>query len=142
MWFAAPTGMSHKRVLVTGGAGFVGSHLCERLLDEGHEVICLDNFFTARRANIEPLIGSPRFELVRHDVVEPFAFEVDEIYHLACPASPVHYQRNPVRTIRIAVEGTLNALELARDVGARVLIASTSEVYGDPLEHPQRLPSS
>lgn len=127
-----------KRVLVTGGAGFLGSHLCERLLDEGRQVICLDNFFTGRRTNVEHLMANPRFELIRHDVVSPMSFEVDEIFHLACPASPVHYQRNPVRTIRTSVEGTLNVLELAREVGARVLIASTSEVYGDPTVHPQR----
>ncbi|MDH5671749.1 MAG: SDR family oxidoreductase [Myxococcales bacterium] len=126
------------RILVTGGAGFLGSHLCERLLDGGHEVVCLDNFFTAQRRNIEHLLDNHRFELVRHDVTEPTVIEVDQIYHLACPASPVHYQRNPVRTIRTAVEGTLNMLDMAREVGARILIASTSEVYGDPLEHPQR----
>jgi UDP-glucuronate decarboxylase len=130
--------MPTKRILVTGGAGFLGSHLCERLVADGHEVICLDNFFTGRRANLEALLDHPRFEVVRQDVAEPFTFEVDEIYHLACPASPVHYQRNPVRTIRTSVEGTLHALDLARDVGARVLIASTSEVYGDPAVHPQR----
>jgi UDP-glucuronate decarboxylase len=129
--------MSTKRILVTGGAGFLGSHLCERLIEDGHEVICLDNFFTGRRANIEALTRHPRFELVREDVIRHFTLEVDEIYHLACPASPVHYQRNPVRTIRTAVEGTLNVLEMAREVGARVLIASTSEVYGDPIRHPQ-----
>ncbi len=126
-----------KRILVTGGAGFVGSHLCERLLELRHEVVCLDNFFTAQRANVEHLLGNKRFELVRHDVVQPIVVEVDEIYHLACPASPVHYQRNPVRTIRTAVQGTLNMLDLARDVHARILIASTSEVYGDPQIHPQ-----
>jgi UDP-glucuronate decarboxylase len=126
-----------KRILVTGGAGFVGSHLCERLLGLGHEVVCVDNFFTAQRRNVEHLLGNHRFELVRHDVVQPLVVEVDEIYHLACPASPVHYQRNPVRTIRTAVHGTLNMLEMARDVHARILIASTSEVYGDPQVHPQ-----
>ena len=125
------------RILVTGGAGFHGSHLCDRLVKEGHGVIALDNFFTARRENVADLLPSPRFELVRGDVVEPFHFEVDQIYHLACPASPVHYQRNPARTIETAVVGTRNALRLARDVGARILIASTSEVYGDPLVHPQ-----
>ena len=128
----------HKRVLVTGGAGFIGSHLCERLLDDGHEVVCLDNLFTGRRRNIAPLLEHPRFEFLRHDVVDPFHLEVDEIYHLACPASPVHYQRNSVRTIRTCVEGTLNALELARETGARLFIASTSEVYGDPEVHPQQ----
>ncbi|MEU3958864.1 UDP-glucuronic acid decarboxylase family protein [Streptomyces buecherae] len=128
----------HKRVLVTGGAGFIGSHLCERLLDDGHEVVCLDNLFTGRRRNIGHLLEHPRFEFMRHDVAEPFHMEIDEIYHLACPASPVHYQRNPVRTIRTCVEGTLNALELARETGARLFIASTSEVYGDPEVHPQQ----
>jgi UDP-glucuronate decarboxylase len=129
-----------KRVLVTGGAGFLGSHLCERLLAMGDEVICLDNFFTAQRRNVEHLLDHSRFELVRHDVTQRSVIEVDEIYHLACPASPVHYQRNPVRTIRTAVEGTLNMLDMAREVHARILIASTSEVYGDPQEHPQREP--
>lgn len=126
-----------KRILVTGGAGFVGSHLCERLLNDGHEVICLDNFFTGKRHNVEHLLKHPHFELFRHDVTEPLTVEVDQVYHLACPASPVHYQRNPVRTIRTAVHGTLNMLELSREVHARILIASTSEVYGDPQEHPQ-----
>jgi UDP-glucuronate decarboxylase len=125
------------RILVTGGAGFVGSHLCERLLRDGHEVVCLDNFFTGRRANVAHLLEDHRFELVRHDVTEQVIVEVDQVYHLACPASPVHYQKNPVRTIRTAVHGTMNMLELAREVGARILIASTSEVYGDPSEHPQ-----
>ena len=129
-----------KRILVTGGAGFVGSHLCERLLGLGHEVVCLDNFFTAQRRNVEHLFDDPRFELVRHDVTEPITIEVDQIYHLACPASPVHYQRNPVRTIRTAVEGTGNMLAMAREVSAPILIASTSEVYGDPKEHPQQEP--
>jgi UDP-glucuronate decarboxylase len=126
-----------KRILVTGGAGFLGSHLCERLLGEGNEVVCLDNLFTGRRENLAPLLDDHRFEFVRHDVTEPIILEVDEVYHLACPASPVHYQRNPVRTIRTAVEGTLNMLELAREVRARILITSTSEVYGDPEVHPQ-----
>ncbi|MFD6284744.1 UDP-glucuronic acid decarboxylase family protein [Streptomyces sp. NPDC060205] len=126
------------RVLVTGGAGFIGSHLCERLIDDGHEVICLDNLFTGRRSNMAKLLGNPRFEFERHDVAEPFHAEVDQIYHLACPASPVHYQRNPVRTVRTCVQGTLNALELARETGARLFIASTSEVYGDPEVHPQQ----
>ena len=130
--------MSRQRILVSGGSGFVGSHLCERLLNEGHEVVCLDNFFTGSRTNIEHLLDHHRFELVRHDVTEPITMEVDQVYHLACPASPIHYQRNPVRTIRTAVEGTLNMLDLAREVRARILIASTSEVYGDPIEHPQR----
>lgn len=127
-----------KRIAVTGGAGFVGSHLCERLIADGHEVICLDNFFTGTRRNLEHLLDNHRFELVRHDVVQPIVIEVDQIYHLACPASPVHYQRNPVRTIRTAVQGTLNMLDMAREVRARILIASTSEIYGDPKEHPQR----
>ena len=130
--------MSRRRILVTGGSGFVGSHLCERLIREGNEVVCLDNFFTGSRVNIEPLLDDHRFELVRHDVTEPLTLEVDEVFHLACPASPIHYQRNPVRTIRTAVEGTLNMLDLAREVKARILIASTSEVYGDPAVHPQR----
>ena len=129
--------MIRKRILVTGGAGFVGSHLCERLLADGHEVVCLDNFFTGTHANVAGLRGNPRFELVRHDVQENLTMEVDQIFHLACPASPIHYQRNPVRTIRTAVEGTLNLLDVARESGARMLIASTSEVYGDPAEHPQ-----
>ena len=127
-----------KRILVTGGAGFLGSHLCERLIGLGHEVVCLDNFFTGRRHNVEHLLDNHRFELMRHDVTEPLTMEVDEVYHLACPASPIHYQRNPVRTIRTAVEGTLTMLDLAREVKARILIASTSEVYGDPAVHPQR----
>ncbi|MGW6007954.1 UDP-glucuronic acid decarboxylase family protein [Streptomyces sp. NPDC055210] len=126
------------RVLVTGGAGFIGSHLCERLIDDGNEVICLDNLFTGRRGNMAKLLGNPHFEFERHDVAEPFHAEVDQIYHLACPASPVHYQRNPVRTVRTCVQGTLNALELARETGARLFIASTSEVYGDPEVHPQQ----
>jgi UDP-glucuronate decarboxylase len=129
--------ISTKRILVTGGAGFLGSHLCERLVSDGAEVICLDNFFTGARDNVAHLLGNPRFELVRHDIEQPLTMEVDEIYHLACPASPIHYQRNPVRTIRTAVQGTLNLLDVARESNARILIASTSEVYGDPSEHPQ-----
>lgn len=125
------------RILVTGGAGFIGSHLCERLLDEGHEVICLDNFFTGRRENILPLLDNHRFELLRHDVIEPILLEVDQIYNLACPASPVHYQYNPVKTVKTNVMGAINMLGLAKRVRARILQASTSEVYGDPLEHPQ-----
>jgi UDP-glucuronate decarboxylase len=124
--------------LVTGGSGFLGSHLCERLLKDGHEVVCLDNFFTGTRTNVEHLLDNHRFELFRHDVTTPLTMEVDEVYHLACPASPIHYQRNPVRTIRTAVEGTLNLLDLAREAKARIMIASTSEIYGDPVEHPQR----
>jgi UDP-glucuronate decarboxylase len=125
------------RILVSGGAGFLGSHLCERLRADGNDVLCVDNYFTGRKGNVEQLLDHHRFELVRHDVNEPLTIEVDQIYHLACPASPVHYQRNPVRTIRTAVQGTLNMLDAARDAAARMLIASTSEVYGDPLEHPQ-----
>jgi len=129
--------MARQRILVSGGAGFLGSHLCERLLADGHEVVCLDNFFTGTHANVAQLRDNPRFELFRHDVQEALTIEVDQIFHLACPASPIHYQRNPVRTIRTAVEGTLNLLDVARECGARILIASTSEVYGDPAEHPQ-----
>ena len=129
--------MIRKRILVTGGAGFVGSHLCERLLTDGHEVVCLDNFFTGTHANVAHLREHPRFELFRHDVQEALTMEVDQIFHLACPASPIHYQRNPVRTIRTAVQGTLNLLDVAREASARMMIASTSEVYGDPAEHPQ-----
>jgi UDP-glucuronate decarboxylase len=125
------------RILVTGGAGFLGSHLCERLLREKHEVVCLDNFFTGRRRNLHPYLANPDFELVRHDVVEPILLEVDRIYHLACPASPVHYQYNPVKTIKTNVLGTHNMLGLAKRTRARFLLASTSEVYGDPRVHPQ-----
>jgi len=125
------------RILVTGGAGFIGSHLCERLINEGNEVICLDNFFTGRRENILPLLDNPRFELLRHDVIEPILLEVDQIYNLACPASPIHYQYNPVKTVKTSVMGMINMLGLAKRVRARILQASTSEVYGDPLEHPQ-----
>ncbi|HZP45786.1 MAG TPA: UDP-glucuronic acid decarboxylase family protein [Candidatus Binataceae bacterium] len=126
------------RTLVTGGAGFLGSHLCERLLREGHEVICLDNFFSGKRENVAHLREHPRFELIRHDIVEPILLEVDRIFHLACPASPVHYQYNPVKTIKTSVMGTINMLGLAKRVKARILLSSTSEVYGDPEEHPQR----
>jgi UDP-glucuronate decarboxylase len=125
------------RTLVTGGAGFLGSHLCERLLKEGHEVICLDNFFSGKRRNVAHLIGKPNFELIRHDVVEPILLEVDRIFNLACPASPVHYQYNPVKTIKTSVMGTINMLGLAKRVRARILLTSTSEVYGDPEQHPQ-----
>jgi len=125
------------RILVTGGAGFIGSHLCERLLGEGHDVICLDNFFTGRRENIFQFLDNPRFELVRHDVIEPILLEVDQIYNLACPASPIHYQYNPVKTVKTNVMGAINMLGLAKRVRARILQASTSEVYGDPLVHPQ-----
>jgi len=126
------------RILVTGGAGFIGSHLCERILNEGHEVICLDNFFTGRRENIAPLLENPRFELIRHDVIEPILLEVDQIYNLACPASPIHYQYNPVKTVKTNVMGTINMLGMAKRVRARILQASTSEVYGDPNVHPQK----
>jgi UDP-glucuronate decarboxylase len=126
------------RILVTGGAGFIGSHLCERLLKDGHEVICLDNFFSGKRTNIAHLRGNPNFELARHDVVEPILVEVDRIFHLACPASPVHYQYNPVKTTKTNVMGTINMLGLAKRVKARILLATTSEVYGDPEEHPQK----
>src|SRR5437016_6413894 len=125
------------RILITGGAGFLGSHLCERLLAAENDVICLDNLFTGRRENIAHLISNPRFELLRHDVIEPILLEVDQIYNLACPASPIHYQFNPVKTVKTNVMGTLNMLGLAKRVHARILQASTSEVYGDPLEHPQ-----
>jgi len=125
------------RVLVTGGSGFLGSHLCERLLERGDEVICLDNFFTGRRKNIEHLLGHPRFELVRHDVVEPILLEVDRVFNLACPASPIHYQFNPVKTVKTSVMGAINMLGLAKRVKARILQASTSEIYGDPDQHPQ-----
>ncbi|MFN8207150.1 MAG: UDP-glucuronic acid decarboxylase family protein [Bacteroidales bacterium] len=129
--------MIRKRILVTGGAGFIGSHLCDRLLSQGHEVICLDNFFTGSRQNIVHLIGNPNFELVRHDVTQPFYAEVDQIYNLACPASPVHYQYNPIKTIKTSVMGAINMLGLAKRVKAKILQASTSEVYGDPRVHPQ-----
>ena len=125
------------RILVTGGAGFIGSQLCERLLREGHEVICLDNFFTGRKENIVHLMKNPYFEVLRHDIINPIDIEVDRIYNLACPASPVHYQFNPVRTVQTNVVGATNVLELAKRVKARVLQASTSEVYGDPIVHPQ-----
>ena len=125
------------RILVTGGAGFIGSHLCEKLINQGHEVLCLDNFFTGNKENIKGLMVSPRFELIRHDITEPIQLEVDRIYNLACPASPVHYQYNPVKTIKTSVMGTINMLGLAKRVKARILQASTSEVYGDPQIHPQ-----
>jgi UDP-glucuronate decarboxylase len=126
-----------KRILVTGGAGFIGSNLCSRLLDQGHEVICLDNFFTGNKKNIFNLLNNPKFELVRHDVTVPYYAEVDQIYNLACPASPVHYQYNPVKTINTSVIGAINMLNLANEINATILQASTSEVYGDPLIHPQ-----
>ena len=125
------------RILVTGGAGFIGSHLCERLLSDGSEVVCLDNFFTGRKENILHLLDDKRFELIRHDVIEPILLEVDQIYNFACPASPVHYQYNPVKTVKTSVMGMINMLGLAKRVKARILQASTSEVYGDPLVHPQ-----
>jgi UDP-glucuronate decarboxylase len=126
-----------KRILVTGGAGFLGSHLCERLLAEGNDVICLDNFFTGSKDNILQLLSHPRFELIRHDIINPIYLEVDEIYNLACPASPVHYQFNPIKTIKTNVMGAINTLGLAKRVKATILQASTSEVYGDPEVHPQ-----
>lgn len=127
-----------KRILVTGGAGFLGSHLCERLLDAGHEVLCADNYFTGRRTNVTHLLDHPGFELLRHDVTFPLYVEVDEIFNLACPASPVHYQFDPVQTTKTSVHGAINMLGLAKRVRAKILQASTSEVYGDPTEHPQR----
>ncbi|HEY3132641.1 MAG TPA: UDP-glucuronic acid decarboxylase family protein [Acidobacteriota bacterium] len=126
------------RILITGGAGFLGSHLCERLLDRNDEVLCLDNFFSGSRQNILKFIGNPRFELIRHDIIQPILLEVDQIYNLACPASPIHYQYNPVKTVKTCVLGTINMLGLAKRVKARILQASTSEVYGDPKEHPQK----
>ena len=127
-----------KRVLVTGGAGFLGSHLCERLVQDGHDVICADNFYTGTRSNTLALLGHPRFELLRHDVTFPLYVEVDEIYNLACPASPIHYQHDPVQTTKTSVHGAINMLGLAKRLKARILQASTSEVYGDPAMHPQR----
>jgi UDP-glucuronate decarboxylase len=126
-----------KRIIVTGGAGFIGSHLCERLIEDGHEVLCVDNFFTGRRQNIVPLLGKPYFELVRHDVTFPLYVETDEIYNLACPASPVHYQFDPVQTTKTSVHGAINMLGLAKRTKAKIFQASTSEVYGDPAVHPQ-----
>ena len=130
-------GLSGSRVLVTGGAGFLGSHLCEALLDRGHEVLCVDNYFTGRRSNVAHLVDNPRFEIMRHDVTFPLYVEVDEIYNLACPASPFHYQHDPVQTTKTAVHGAINMLGLAKRRRARILQASTSEVYGDPQVHPQ-----
>jgi UDP-glucuronate decarboxylase len=129
--------ISKGRVLVTGGAGFIGSHLCERLLEDGYEVLCVDNFYSSSKDNIAHLLSNPRFELTRHDVTFPLYVEVDEIYHLACPASPIHYQRDPVQTTKTAVHGSINMLGLAKRTGAKILLTSTSEVYGDPLVHPQ-----
>ena len=127
-----------KRVLVTGGAGFLGSYLCDRLIERGDEVLCVDNFYTGTRANIVHLLGNPRFELVRHDITFPLYVEVDEIFNLACPASPIHYQSDPIQTTKTSVHGAINMLGLAKRLGARILQASTSEVYGDPQVHPQR----
>jgi len=129
--------MKKKKILVSGGAGFLGSHLCERLLNDGHEVICLDNFFTGSKKNILHLMGNPFFEVIRHDITMPFFIEVDEIYNLACPASPIHYQFNPIKTIKTSVMGSINMLGLAKRIKAKILQASTSEVYGDPQVHPQ-----
>jgi len=126
-----------KRILVTGGAGFIGSHLCEYLLNQGNEVICLDNFFTGYKSNVSHLLSNSRFELIRHDITKPILLEVDQIYNLACPASPVHYQYNPIKTIKTSIMGALNMLGLAKRLNVRILQTSTSEVYGDPLQHPQ-----
>jgi UDP-glucuronate decarboxylase len=128
---------SQLRIAVTGGAGFLGSHLCARLLDEGHNVLCVDNFYTSTKRNIVPLLANPYFELIRHDITFPLYLEVDEIYNLACPASPIHYQNDPVQTVKVNVHGSINVLGLAKRTGAKVLQASTSEVYGDPTVHPQ-----
>ncbi|MCL0077896.1 SDR family oxidoreductase [Peptococcaceae bacterium] len=129
--------MIKKRILITGGAGFIGSHLCKKLLEEGHEILCLDNFYTGTKANILELTSNPYFEVIRHDVIIPMHFEVDEIYNLACPASPIHYQHDPVQTIKTSIMGAINVLDLAKRLNIRVLQASTSEVYGDPSVHPQ-----
>lgn len=126
-----------RKILVTGGAGFVGSHLCKRLVDEGHDVICLDNYFTGSKENVKELWHNPKFEMVRHDVINPYFAEVDEIYNLACPASPIHYQHNPIKTTKTSVLGIINMLGLAREVRAKIMQASTSEVYGDPTQNPQ-----
>ncbi|MGJ8585555.1 MAG: UDP-glucuronic acid decarboxylase family protein [Marinosulfonomonas sp.] len=129
--------LTSKRILVTGGAGFLGSHLCERLLDLGHDVLCIDNYYTGRRSNVAHLANNPRFEIMRHDVTFPLYVEVDEIYNLACPASPIHYQHDPVQTTKTSVHGAINMLGMAKRLGAKILQASTSEVYGDPSVHPQ-----
>jgi len=128
---------SVERILVTGGAGFLGSHLCERLVAEGHDVICLDNFFTSQKSNVEHLLNKSNFELIRHDITQPILLEVDQIYHLACPAAPGHYQFNPIKTIKTSVLGSINMLGVAKRCGAKILLASTSEIYGDPSVHPQ-----
>lgn len=127
-----------KKILVTGGAGFIGSHLCERLLNDGHEVVCLDNYFTGQKQNVVHLLSNPYFELIRHDITMPFFIEVDEIYNLACPASPIHYQYNAIKTVKTSVMGAINMLGLAKRIKAKILQASTSEVYGDPEVHPQK----
>ncbi|MCH8070040.1 MAG: GDP-mannose 4,6-dehydratase, partial [Candidatus Marinimicrobia bacterium] len=129
--------MKKKTILVTGGAGFIGSHLCERLLDEGNEIICVDNFYTGSKKNVEHLLDNHYFELIRHDITFPLYLEIDQIYNLACPASPIHYQRDPVFTIKTSVHGAINMLGLAKRTKARILQASTSEVYGNPQVHPQ-----
>ena len=129
---------TQKRILITGGAGFLGSHLCDRLIAEGHDILCMDNFFTGSKRNINHLFGKPNFELIRHDLVQPIFIEADEIYNLACPASPIHYQYNPVKTIKTSVMGSINMLGLAKRVKAKILQASTSEIYGDPTVHPQK----
>lgn len=129
--------MKHRRILVTGGAGFLGSHICDRLVAQGHDVICLDNFFTSQKVNVQHLLNKPNFELVRHDVTHPIWLEVDEIYNMACPAAPGHYQYNPIKTMKTSVLGAINMLGMAKRCRAKVLQASTSEVYGDPTEHPQ-----
>lgn len=126
-----------KRIAVTGGAGFLGSHLCERLVEQGHDVICVDNFFTSQKTNVSHLLGKPNFDLIRHDVTLPMYLEVDQVYHLACPAAPGHYQYNPIKTVKTSVLGSINMLGMAKRCGARILLASTSEVYGDPQVHPQ-----
>jgi len=138
MMLTTPDFSSPERTMVTGGAGFLGSHLCERLIADGHEVLCVDNFYTSRRSNIAHLLELPQFEFMRHDITFPLYVEVGEIYNLACPASPIHYQRDPVQTTKTSVMGAINMLGLAKRTGARILQASTSEVYGDPIEHPQR----
>lgn len=127
-----------KRILITGGAGFIGSHLSEKLLNEGNEILCLDNFFTGNKRNVQHLMDNPKFELIRHDIVDPYKCEVDEIYNLACPASPVHYQHNPIKTMKTSILGAMNVLGVAKRTGAKVFQASTSEVYGDPHVHPQQ----